>query len=278
VGLGCDSEPTDTAPEPQDTSPADTGTDDTGLIDTGTDTGDTGDTAPVDLPPSAATLRFEPAVPAPGVGFSAGTLVRVEPSGATSNIATGLGSIYGVTVGPDGMVYVTSNTITRVDPDTGEKTTIFDPDFSTRYGTAHAVNFNLDSTKMYIATIGPGTVFEMDLDANLDPTSDPTAFYTGLGAWMDGIELDECGNLYIADYSDSALWRITADGSTADMMTTPSSTDYGHGVTWGNGVGDWAADTLYLPQPYAGYHVREVRIGFASGDTVRTWNGVPASY
>jgi sugar lactone lactonase YvrE len=175
-------------------------------------------------------------------------------------------------------VYVTYNTITRVDPDTGEKTTIFDPGFSTRYGTAHAVNFNLDSTKMYIATIGPGTVFEMDLDANLDPTSDPTAFYTGLGAWMDGIELDECGNLYIADYSDSALWRITADGSTADMMTTPSSTDYGHGVTWGNGVGDWAADTLYLPQPYAGYHVREVRIGFASGDTVRTWNGVPASY
>jgi streptogramin lyase len=207
-----------------------------------------------------------------------GALVRVESSGATSNITTGLGSIYGVTVGPDGMVYVTYNSITRVDPDTGEKTTIYDPGFSSSIGTAHAVNFSLDSTKMYIATIGAGKIFQMDLDANLDPTSDPYLFYSGLGSWMDGIELDECGNLYIPDYSDSTLWRVSADGSTADMMVKPSSTNYGHGVVWGTGVGDWAADTLYLPQPYNGYTVREVRIGFESGDTVRTWNGAPVVY
>lgn len=207
-----------------------------------------------------------------------GALVRVEPDGSTSNIATGLGSVYGVTVGPDGMVYVTYNSITRVDPDTGEKTTIYDPGFSSSIGTAHAVNFNLDSTKMYIATIGAGTVYQMDLDADLNPTSDPYAFYTGIGGWMDGLELDECGNLYVPDYSDSTLWRITADGTTADMMMTPSSTDYGHGVMWGTGAGDWAEDTLYLPQPYNGYTVREVRIGFKSGDTVRTWNGVPVVY
>ncbi len=207
-----------------------------------------------------------------------GALVRVEPSGATSNIATGLGSIYGVTVGPDGMVYVTYNSITRVDPDTGEKTTIYDPGFSGSIGTAHAVNFNLDSTILYIATIGGGRVYQMDLDANLDPVSDPYVFASGMGSWMDGLEVDTCGNLYIPNYSDSTLWRVSADGTTTDMMMAPSSTDYGHGVVWGTGVGDWDADTLYLPQPYNGYTVREVRIGFGSGDTVRTWNGVAVPY
>lgn len=207
-----------------------------------------------------------------------GALVRVSPSGATSNIATGLGYIYGVTVGPDGMVYVTYTTIKRVDPDTGEVTTVYDPGFSSSIGTAHAVNFNLDSTKMYIATIGAGTVYQMDLDANLDPTSDPYAFATGLGSWMDGVEVDECGNLYVADYSDSMLWRISPDGATRTAMVTRSSTDYGHGVKWGSGKNGWDATTIYQPQPYGGYHVREVKIGFASADTVRTFNGVVTGY
>ena len=207
-----------------------------------------------------------------------GALVRVSPSGDTSNIATGLGYIYGVTVGPDGMVYVTYTTIRRVDPDTGEVTVLYDPGFSSSIGTAHAVNFNLDSTRMYIATIGYGTVYQMDLDANLDPTSDPYEFATGLGSWMDGVELDECGNVYIADYSDSMLWRLSPDGSTRTAMVTRSSTSYGHGVKWGNGVGDWDDKTLYQPEPYAGYLVREVEIGFASGDTVRSFNGVVTGY
>ena len=39
-------------------------------------------------------------------------------------------------------------------------------------------------------------------------------------------------------------------------------------------IGGWRDDTLYQPQPYNGNTVREVIIGFQSGDTVRTWNGV----
>lgn len=206
-----------------------------------------------------------------------GALVRVSSSGATSNITTGLGYVYGVTVGPDGMVYVTYDTIKRVDPDTGATETVYTPSGGA-IGTAHAINFNLDSTIMYIATIGNGTVYQMALDANLDPTGRPTAFASGMGSWMDGVEVDECGNLYVPNYSDSMLWRISPDGLTNTTMVTRSSTDYGHGVTWGNGVGGWDEHTLYQPQPYASYHVREVEIGFASGDTVRTWNGVAVAY
>ncbi|GDX82492.1 hypothetical protein LBMAG42_43030 [Deltaproteobacteria bacterium] len=103
-------------------------------------------------------------------------------------------------------------------------------------------------------------------------------FATGMGSWMDGLELDECGNLYAPNYSDRMLWRISPDGLTKTAMVTRSSTDYGHGVTWGNGVGSWDDHTLYQPQPYASYHVREVEIGFASADTVRTRNGVAVSY
>ncbi len=200
-----------------------------------------------------------------------GALMRLGPGGATSVIASGLGFIYGVATGPDGMVYVTYDSVTRVDPDTGASEVVL----ATVSGeTAHAINFNLDSTVMYIATIGSGTVYAMDLDADLNAASVPRAFATGMGSWMDGLELDECGNLYVPNYSNSMLWRISPDGATNTRMVTASSTYYGHGVVWGNGVGGWDTTTLYQPQPYNNYGVREVRIGFASGDTVRTWNGV----
>ncbi|MSQ01792.1 MAG: hypothetical protein EXR71_07855 [Myxococcales bacterium] len=206
---------------------------------------------------------------------SSGTLMRLGPGGATSIIASGLGYIYGVTVGPDGMVYVTYGSVTRVDPDTGASEVVLS---GVAGETAHAVNFNLDSTVMYIATIGSGTVYEMDLDSALNATSVPRAFASGMGSWMDGLELDECGNLYVPNYSNSVLWRISPDGSTNTRMVTANPTYYGHGVTWGNGVGDWDAKTLYQPQPYNDFGVREVRIGFASGDTVRTWNGSPTPW
>ena len=76
-------------------------------------------------------------------------------------------------------------------------------------------------------------------------------------------------------YSPLAFWRRMGGRFS---MVTRSSTSYGHGVKWGNGVGDWDDKTLYQPEPYAGYLVREVEIGFASGDTVRTFNGVVTGY
>jgi hypothetical protein len=196
-----------------------------------------------------------------------GRVVRISAAtGGTETIAGGLGGLYGVTTGPDGMVYVTNGGVVRVDPDTGDTEVIASGSF-----TAHDVDFNLDSTVMYIGTIGAG-LLTLDLDMNLDPVGTPSVWVTG-ATYIDGVALDACGNVYVADYSSSQLYRYEADG-TSTSMVSGARTLYGHGITWGNGIGGWEADTIYQPMPYNGDTVREVKIGLASGDTVRTWNGV----
>ncbi len=202
-------------------------------------------------------------------------LLRVTPAGGYETLASGVGYVYGVTVGPDGMVYVSNGGVLRVDPATGASTTLVD---SGSGWTAHVVNFNLDSTVMYIGTIGRGDLYYMDLDADLEPITEPLLFASDVGrGWHDGIELDNCGNLYVADYSSSGLYRVTPEGTVTSFVATDSAA-YGHGTVWGNGVGGWRSDAIYQPQPYNGNTVREVVIGFSSGDTVRTWKGEPVPW
>jgi hypothetical protein len=132
---------------------------------------------------------------------------------------------------------------------------------------------------MYIGSIGVGEVYYFDLDADLNPVGDVQVFArTGSSGWHDGLGVDVCGNVYVADYVTSSLYRVSEDGGTVTSMVDVVDFGYGHGLTWGSGIGGWRADALYLPQPYNGYTVREVVIGVANGDSVRTWNGVKAPW
>ncbi|MDP2314768.1 MAG: hypothetical protein Q8P41_17825 [Pseudomonadota bacterium] len=202
-------------------------------------------------------------------------LLRVTSAGGSETLASDVGYVYGVTVGPDGMVYVTNGNVSRVDPATGVVTSYLTAGSG---WSAHVVNFNLDSTVMYIGTIGSGDVYAVDLDANLDPVGSPALYASRVGSgWHDGLEVDTCGNLYVADYSTGGFYRVETDG-TVSAAVGADSTLYGHGTMWGNGIGGWRDDAIYQPQPYNGNTVREVVIGFKSGDTVRTWNGVAAPW
>jgi hypothetical protein len=204
---------------------------------------------------------------------AAGRLTRVTSAGATSPISTAVGNAYGVTVGPDGMIYTADNGVKRTDPSTG-RTQQFLEDGCCQ--TAHSLNFNLDSTRMYIGTIGNGTVYYVDLDEDLNPVGRPRT-YANFGGWHDGIEVDECGNIYVADYSTSGFYRVELDGTVTPIVDADSRL-YGHGAMYGRGVGGWRTDAIYQPEPYNGNRIREVVIGLGSGDTVRTWNGQPAPW
>ncbi|MDP2310174.1 MAG: hypothetical protein Q8P18_29420 [Pseudomonadota bacterium] len=203
-------------------------------------------------------------------------LLRVTPSGGSATISSAVGSVYGVTVGPDGNVYVANGVaVLRVDPTSGELTTLV----TVSGWSAHSLNFNLDSTIMYIGSIGTGgIVYYVTLDADLNPTSEPLVYASGVGiGYHDGIEVDACGNLYVADYSSRGFYRVELDG-TVTSFSDPVAELYGHGAVWGNGVGGWRDDAIYQPQPYNGNSVREIVVGFGSGDKVRTWNGVAAPW
>jgi len=192
-------------------------------------------------------------------------LVRVDATtGATSVLATEVGTVYGVIVGPDGWVYVANlDQVLKVDPATGQKVTVFDPTW-----TPKVLDWSPDFTKMYVGEIGSGSakVYVLDLDAAYAPISAPVVLGETNGGWHDALSVDICGNLYLADFNTRWLYRMTPDGvTTALIELVGQQTDkYGHGAEFGSGVGGWRADALYLPQPYDGSTVREVVIGVPS--------------
>lgn len=200
-------------------------------------------------------------------------LIRIGADGAVSTVATGLPGAYGVTVGPDGMVYVGNVTregrsaLVRVDPASGAATTWLEM----RAGESpRMVVFSVDNTVGYIATVGRTRVYAVDLDADLNIVGDARVYADNVGAgWQDGIGLDACGNLYVPDYASSSMYRITPEGTVEDLMRHRAGI-YGHGLEWGSGIGGWRTDAIYLPQPYDGLTVRELVIGVPSADTLRT--------
>lgn len=201
----------------------------------------------------------------------AGDLRRVTPDAQVSVVASNFFGAYGVTVGPDQHAYVGfSDTIARVDPETGEWT-----EFVNLAGvTARVVEFNLDSTAVYISTIAQGDVYVVPVDADLEPTAEPTVFASGVGdSWHDGITMDACGNLYVPEFWSSGLYRIDPDGVVTTVYDQASSgfEHYGHGLEWGSGIDGWNDHAIYLPQPYQGNTVNEVVLGVPSASTVRTW-------
>lgn len=203
---------------------------------------------------------------------AAARLVRISDDGGTDTIASDVAAVYGVTVGPDGMVYIAnSRAVVRVDPDTGDKERIVEP---TGGWQPHVVNFNLDSTVMYIGTIGAGDVYYVELDEDLNPTTEP-AVYASIprSSWHDGLGVDACGNLYVADYTTRGLYRIWTDGTIEELLEGERPTAYGHGMEWGSPYGGWNINALYLPQPYDSDTVKEVDVGVPSASWFRTWKG-----
>lgn len=211
---------------------------------------------------------------------SSSTLLRVSPEGAVSTLFTGVnvfGGVYGVTVGPDGNVYTADGGVQRHDLTTGETTTLLAPP-ATGEWIAHAINFNLDSTMLYIGTIGSGQLLGLPLDADLNPTGPPIVLAIVGAGWHDAVEVDACGHIWVPDFYSSGFYRISGDDYSVSVGAEPTARGYGHGNTFGTGINGWRRDAIYQPQPYNGSTVREIVIGVPTGDTVRTWRGAPAPY
>lgn len=188
-------------------------------------------------------------------------LVRVFPNGAQVVIAPDVHA-YGVTVGPDGLVYAADNgsTIWRVDPDTLEASIYWTNAQSTSFA-PRTIAFDPDRSLMYVGAFGD-KVYSMAIDRDLTPLAAPRVLsgVGGPGAFLDGLTVDACGNLYMPKYELSALFRISPDGD-ARLYHQWDRGQYGHGLEWGRGFGDFPTDTLYFPQPYNGNTVLEMRVG-----------------
>ncbi len=182
---------------------------------------------------------------------------------------------YGLRIGPDGRGYMAeAKAIRRVNLVTGIAETVVNvPDVED--GTfAHAFDWSPSFDKLYVGMTGDsgGDVRVVALDEDLNATG-PLETFVDISpdpVWIDGVGTDICGNVYVAHFSTSQLFRVTPDGQASvfvDWSIDPSQ--YGHGLIFGNGIGGFREDALYLPMPYANNSVQEVIVGVPS----RAWAG-----
>ena len=197
----------------------------------------------------------------------------ITPDGSRSAFVRGLNGEYpyGMALGPDGKLYVVDGNIYRLDPDTAELTVVWTNSF--RWELPHTVGFSLDSRTMFIAMIGEGDMYAVELDENLDFVGEPEPYVFLRGGWQDTITVDACGNIYVAEYFTSRVYRVTPDGDD-EIFHDPRERGYPHGFSWGTGQDGWDENTLYAPHPYDGNTVRGYDIGVPDGRLVREWNGV----
>ena len=188
-----------------------------------------------------------------------GDIVAFYPSGGTAVLAS-IPSAYGIRVGPDDNVYVADwSRILRVDPNAGSVELWYDGGNPFK---PKVLDFNVDFTKMYVGSINAGgKVYVIDLDANYDPIGDATLFATTPGSWHDGLVVDICSNVYVAEYTHRAMYRISPGGVVSTLFDPVDGSKYGHGVIFGEAVGPFSETALYIPQPYNGSTVAYVEIG-----------------
>ncbi len=192
---------------------------------------------------------------------SNGSLVRVLPNGDKTPILSGLSYPNGMEAGIDGYIYITEHDamrVRRVHPETGEFTIISNGEITNPNG----LTFNEDYTALYIGAFsGVGTIYKLPIGPDGTPGElEPWATDVGTG-YLDGMGVDACGNVYVADYGASIIYRITPDGQTKTPFIT--SEVYMPNMQWGSGMGGWNPEAVYIPDGWE-HKVYEVVIGVPS--------------
>jgi hypothetical protein len=197
---------------------------------------------------------------------SFGTVLTVTPSAQQMTLNGQVGG-YGLRMGPDGKVWLADwDGIRRVDPVTGIAEVVALIPNGSFDSQGHSFDFNRTFDHLVLGTIGSqGQTRRLDLDENfnavgeLEPYVDVDPFGS---VWLDGIAFDACGNFYAPNYSTSQLFKVSPEGAVSLFVDwSGNSSQYGHGVIFGNGKFGFREDALYLPMPYNNNTVMEVVVG-----------------
>jgi hypothetical protein len=181
----------------------------------------------------------------PGTGVL--KLVTYE-SGLTSTIVGGLAWPRGLEAGADGMIYASeyyqNGSVRMIDPYTGENEVIAELAFP------NAMALTPDEQTLYITTsqgwyggLGMIAAIDRDADGDWDPTLRLVYESESL---MNAITTDVCGNLYVAE-SSGRVFRIRVDDGGIDPQADLGHSAYGlTAARFGNGLGGFERDELYL--------------------------------
>ncbi len=168
-----------------------------------------------------------------------GSLKKVAANGSVSTLLGGMPDPNGVVIGNDGYIYVThgqGGEVRRVNADTGEFTTLVD----TPNDSYDGIVFSLDYKTLYFNE-EVGTVNALDI-ASGNVTTLATIPLTEI---LDGMTMDECGNLYVVEMA-GVIWRVSPAGDVEEYYRIDAGFAFIPAVNFGSGVGGWRRDRLYI--------------------------------
>ena len=192
-----------------------------------------------------------------------GTIWRVDPTGQKWPIVTGLVYPNGIDVDHEGLVYVTEDTLDlvfQINPDGLNDYVIL---ADGKFGHPNGITFDNTFTRLYLAGCpGDGRIWTMD--KNPDGTfGEPEPWSQQLGACLDGLEVDLCGNVYVGDYAAGGMLRISPDAQEMELVVPQQF--YIPNMQWGSGIGGWDPLHWFVPNGST-FEVYEIDIGVPGKD------------
>ncbi|NUO48112.1 MAG: gluconolactonase [Polyangiaceae bacterium] len=169
-----------------------------------------------------------------------GTVVRITPDGMVNDFAMGLAQPNGVYPDLDGNVWVTAS-------GSGDVIKFDDAGMETPITMGIAVNgIVLDPTRdlLFFTDYSQGKIMRVDPEG----ATMPVEVADIQGANLDGLVMDECGNIYAVDNGQNRLFRVALDAA-GDMVGMPvllaSFPANVANAQFGSGPG-WDPNTLYV--------------------------------
>ena len=203
------------------------------------------------------------------VAFDSGQIQTIAPNGVRTTLASGI-SAYGLEIGPDGYIYTANQSqVHRIDPTGVQGPAVVVP--TSAVSTPKVITFDRVGTQMFVGTnFSNGQVWRFDIGTDGDPILPGTMIGNTAGTWHDGLGMDACGRLYIAEYTNRSLYMLVPGVGSSQLINyydTPiGGSAYGHGLVWGSGIGPWGDHNLYVPLPYNGNRIAEIELGVPHKD------------
>lgn len=176
-----------------------------------------------------------------------GDLQAIAGDGTITDLVGGLESPNGLYVDPTGGVWLTEfggARIVRFDAEF-TPTTVYEGPMA---GTANGVVLDPERGLLFFTNYAAGRLLKLAVDDQGAAIGEPVEVAQIQNAALDGLVLDECGNLYAVDQGNDRIYRAILDGDAAIVGSPELLAEFDSNVAnaqfgWG---GDWDRASLYV--------------------------------
>jgi sugar lactone lactonase YvrE len=176
-----------------------------------------------------------------------GRIHRITPQGARTVLASGFSYPNGIEIDLSGAVYVADQEkrqVVRLDGATGAARVVVN---GMGLEAPNGLSFSPDYRTLYVGDFDRGRIFAVDVMPDGTAAGAPRMLARNIGERsLDGMAVDECGNVYVDEFEARKVWRITPAGEVAMAVDLSRDSDWIPNMQWGSGIGGWDPNILYV--------------------------------